>query len=390
MRRALAAFALCLAVGLGPGAAAALAGRGVTLSSSASGETRTISGAQLRAAADTGPTSYTVRSSANSAGTKITVRGLSVRGLLRLAGFDPDAVDFISIVRPDGPLVTLRRDDFAEPSPFPEGPALVADVPGGTRYLRPVRGPGSTNARESFVTSAPLDVQVDGGALLAVRASASPRRTSTNRTVSFSARVSRPPPGATLSYTWNFGDGTQAIGASVTHQYTQEGEFQAQVVANGSGGSTEACPESCGGAATVSVRVGKPRTSPRPDTTQGSTGANPNSQGSGGSGSGTGGSGSGTGAGSGGGSASPKTRPQAPRAPRAAPADTITGVLLADSGTALKSSLPTLGSAGAAGAGDASAGSQGGGKLGGSIALTLVLIALGALHERRGGRLRVA
>ena len=225
VRAALAACALCLAVGLGPGAATTLAGRGVTLSSSANSETRTISGTQIRAAADTGPTTYTVRSSPNSAGTKRTLRGLSIRGLLTLAGFDPDTIDFISIVRPGGDLATLRRADFADPSPFPEGPALVVDESRGTRYLRPVRGAGSTNSRESFVATAPLDVEVDGGALLAVRASATPRRTSTGQTVSFGARVRFPPPGVALTYRWNFGDGTQGFGARVTHQYTQEGEW---------------------------------------------------------------------------------------------------------------------------------------------------------------------
>jgi len=386
MRAAFAACALCLAVGFGPGAGAALAGPGVSLSSNANAETKTITGAQIRAAADTGPTTYTVRSRPNSPGRKVTLRGLSIRGLLRLAGFDPDTVDFISIVRPDGALATLRSAEFAARPPFPEGPALVADEPGATRYLRPVRGPGSTNSRESFVSSVPLDVTVGGGALLAVRASASPRRTSTGRTVSFSARVRFPPPGATLTYTWNFGDGTQGFGAQVTHRYTREGEFQAQVIANGSGGSTEACPQTCGGGATVSVRVGTPRTSPRPDTTQGATGTDLDAPGSGGGGSG---SGSG-GAGSGGGTAERRARPQAQHAPRVAGAETITGILLADSGTALKSSLPTLSSGDGAGAEESSSGSQGGGKLGGSIVLTLVLIVLGALHERRGGRLRIA
>jgi len=95
-----------------------------------------------------------VRSSPNSAGTKRTLRGLSIRGLLTLAGFDPDTVDFISIVRPVGDLATLKRADFTDPSPFPEGPALVVDEPRGTRYLRPVRGAGSTNSRERPCASA--------------------------------------------------------------------------------------------------------------------------------------------------------------------------------------------------------------------------------------------
>ena len=392
MRPALLACALCLAAGFGPGAAVALAGSGVTVSSSENSETVTLTSAQIRGAADTGPTTYTVRSSPNSSGTKLRLRGLSIRGLLTLAGYQPDSIDFISIPRPSGDVLTLRRADFANPSPFAEGPALVVDEPGGTRFLRPVRGPTSTNARDSFVSSAPLDVTVGGGVLLAVRASATPRRASTGRTVSFSARVRFPPPGATLTYEWDFGDGTKGFGAQATHQYSEEGEFQAQVTARGTGGSTAACPETCGGAASISVRVGKPRTSPRPDRTQGSTGANPDASGTGGSGSGSGGSGSGDGDEPAAGDDAPAAneRPRGERAPRAAAGETVTGILLADSGTAQSSSLPSLRSAGATPAREGSEGSQGGGRLGGSIALTLALIALGALYERRDGRLRVA
>lgn len=396
MRAALAACALIIAAGLGPCAGVALAGSGVTLSSSANSETVTITGKRIREAVDTGPTSYTVRSSAGSPGTKITIRGLSIRGLLQLAGFDPDTVDFISIARPDGALTTLRRADFANPSPFPEGPALVADEPGGTRFLRPVRGPTSTNARESFVSQAPLDVNVGGGALLPVRASASPRRTSTGRSVSFRASVRFPPPGATLTYEWNFGDGTQGFGAQVAHRYTHEGDFHVQVTATGSGGSTAACPDTCGGTASVSVRVGTAPTSPRPDTTQGAGRANTNGAGNGsgnGSGSGTGTGAGGrrsTGAAAGGGTPGRKPRSQPKPAPPAPARDTITGILLADSGSTPTSSLPALRAAGTATPRESDSGSRGGGKLGGSVALTLALVLLGALHERRGGRLRVA
>lgn len=215
VRVAVVACAFCSAAGSGAGASAAAGGPEATLSSSASSTSATVSGAQIRAAADVPPTTYTVRSRPNSAGTKITLRGLSIRGLLRIAGFDPDAVDFISLVRPDGSLATLKHAEFADPPPFAEGPAIVADERGETRYLRPVRGPGSTNAHDSFAVSAALDVTVGGGVLLAVRTSASPRRTSARHAVSFGARVRFSPPGATLSYSWNFGDGTRGVGPRV-------------------------------------------------------------------------------------------------------------------------------------------------------------------------------
>lgn len=391
---ALAACASCIAAGFAAGPA--LAGPRVIISSSASHETIRIYSAKIRAAADTPPTTYTVRSRPNSTGTRITLQGLSIRGLLWISGFDPDAVDHISIIRPDGSQATLKRSDFADPPPFSEGPALIADEHGGTRYLRPVRGTGDTNAHDSFVVPTALDVTVGGGVLLAVDATPSPRRTSTKRAVAFGARVRFPPAGATLSYTWTFGDGTQGFGAHVTHRYARDGEFQARVTATGSGGSSEACSQTCGGTATVSVRVGTPRRTPRPATTQGAGGGRSAGAGSGGSGSGGGGSGAASGGGTGGGSGSSKPptarapHPHAERAARGSAGDPITGILLAGSGTARASSLPALGPGGAKTERAASAGSNGGGTLGGSIALTLLLIVLGALHERRGGRLRVA
>ncbi|MGH2839665.1 MAG: hypothetical protein ACRDKY_02425, partial [Solirubrobacteraceae bacterium] len=86
-----------------------------------------VSGAQIAAGADVQSRSYTLRSSPGSAGRKLQLTGMSVRRLLEIAGFDPDTVEFISLVRPDGTLATLRRADFAAASPFPEGPALVTD-----------------------------------------------------------------------------------------------------------------------------------------------------------------------------------------------------------------------------------------------------------------------
>ncbi|MGH2919199.1 MAG: hypothetical protein ACRDLS_11480, partial [Solirubrobacteraceae bacterium] len=68
------------------------------------------------------------------------------------------------------------------------------------------------------------------------------------------------------------------------------------------------------------------------------------------------------------------------------------GILLANSPTALKSSLPALRRAGGQDAASKAAaeGATGGGRLGGSVALTLALIMLGALCERRRGTLRLA
>jgi hypothetical protein len=398
-RRRLGLAALCLAVGLGVGAAPAVAGPGVQLiSDQDAAAVQEVTGAQIAAAADVRSRSYTLRSSTGGAGEKVTLTGLSIRGLLQLAGFDPDSVDFISIARDDGSLATLRRTDFADPSPFREGPALVTDEGGRTRFFRPVRGAGNTNARDNiFVSGGSLDITVGGGALLAVRARASPRKPTAGRTVRFRARVRFPPPGASFTYQWDFGDGTSGTGADATHKYKDEGDFQAQVTVEGTGGTGAVCQDTCGGVATANVRVGKARTSPRPDTQSGSGNANPNGTGTSGTGSGSGGSGSGSG---GVGGTSPDPDPDAkpaPRdsgepAPRADSGAAITGILLASSPTVLKSTLPALQRAGgkSTAARAARAGAEGGGRLGGSVLATIALIMVGALYERRRATLRVA
>ena len=398
--RALALCTLSLAFALGLVAPALASGPGVRLiSNSDSDAVVELTGAQIAQAADVQSQSYTLRKAAGSAGQRLTLTGLSIRGLLSLAGFDPDQVKFIQIVRDDGSLATLKRADFADPAPFPEGPALVTDEGSTTRFFRPVRDADSTNVRDNILASgSPLDVTVDGGALLAVRARANPRKAAVGRTVRFRARVRFPPAGASFTYQWDFGDGTSGFGASVTHQYSEAGPFQAQVNVEGSGGTGAVCEETCGGFASVNVRIGKATKLPRPGVTPGGTGGangtGPAGGGSGGNGSGQG-SGSGSGSNATGGSAGRPQRTPPPRAasPPAAPTGpTITGILLADSESVLRNTLPALSRAGGQSTATrtAASGSSGGGRIGGSLALSLLLVAAGALYERRRGTLRLA
>ncbi len=395
--RALTLGALCLAVCLGLTAAPALAsGPGVRIINEADGTQFERSGIDIAAAADVVSRPYTLRSS-TSGGSTVRLTGLSIRGLLRLAGFDPDAVRFIAITRDDGSRATLRRADFADPGPFPEGPALVTDNGDETGFFRPIRGAGDTNARDNITSSdaGPLDINVEGGALLAVRARATPRRAEVGRTVRLRASIDFKPPGATFTYAWDFGDGSAgATGASVTHRYTREGSFPAQVTVEGRGGTGAVCQNFCGNGASVTVRVGDARASPKPATQQGSGDANLNGSGSGGSGSGGSGSGSGSTSGS---SGAKQPGRQAPKqtgepAPKAPTGPMVTGILLANSPTALKSSLPALSRAGGRSTASRAAdeGAARGGNAGGSVLVTLVLVMVGALYERRRGTLRLA
>lgn len=68
--------------------------------------------------------------------------------------------------------------------------------------------------------------------------------------VAFDGGLSADPDGDPLSYTWNFGDGTHATGAQVSHVYSQPGEYVAElVVSDGEHLSTSTLGISVGSAA---------------------------------------------------------------------------------------------------------------------------------------------
>ncbi|MDX6707773.1 MAG: hypothetical protein QOI48_3619 [Solirubrobacteraceae bacterium] len=396
--------------------AASASGPGITLFAPNRVQPVTLSGAQIAARANVGPRRYTLRRSPGSAGTKLTLRGMSIRGLLQLAGLNPDAINFVTIVRENGSLLGLTSADLADPPPFPEGPALVTEENGTTRFFRPIRDVDGTNAEDNITTSSagPLEISVDGGGLLAIKAQASRRKVRTGDMVTFSARVRFPPPGAQLTYRWDFGDGASATGEQATHVYTIAGDMQAQVSVRGTAGSTARCKTSCGGVATVDVRVGDPpERKQAPDTTPGSGTGNPQAPGSsaGGPVAGQGGSGGGPGTGSAGGApaVTPKRKPKrkpapartkpAPPSERASGGSPVTGVLLAGEETLPTGKLPAptpSSSSSSQPGGDPKGlqatrgGSEDPGRIGGGVALALVVIALGALRERRHVKLRVA
>ena len=407
LRCLLAAVALSLGLGV---AVAHAGGPGITLFAPNRVQPVTLSGQQIAARANVGPRRYTLRASPGAAGRKLTLRGMSIRGLLQLAGLDPDAINFVTIVRENGSLLGLTRADVADPPPFPEGPALVTDEGGTTRFFRPVRDLDGTNAADNITTSSagPLEISVDGGGLLAIKAQASRRKVRTGQSVTFSARVRFPPTGAQLSYQWDFGDGGRAVGAHVTHTYTFAGDMQAQVSVRGTGGSTARCKTSCGGVATVDVRVGEPPQQPQaPDTTPGSGTGNPQAPGSsaGDSAAGQGGSGGGSDTGTGRSStaATGKRKPEdaptratPPPSERLPAGPLITGVLLTGEKTLPTGKLPSPKFSSPRPGGDDKGlqATRGGedepAQIGGGLALALLVMGLGALRERRLVKLRVA
>jgi hypothetical protein len=317
--------------------------------------------------------------------------GVSVRLLLEENGVDIAAVTFVTITRADGGLITLRRGDLASSS------SRFTDNGTTTRFVR--RDGASVSATAD---TGPLQINVNGGDI-SVTASVDQSRVDAGATVTFSVRVHFAPPGAQLTYEWDFGDGSvPKRGIAVRHVYDAGSDYQARVTVRGSAGSTSRCATTCVGTDAVDVTVGDPP--PQPATTTPSPGSgtgDPNvpgsSNGTGGGGQGgSGGDASGTGTDP---SAASKPAPAAKPEPKPEPKPkpekpfgvTISGVLIDDPGVVV-SKLPSGTPAGApkgprhSGGGD----SPGGIEIPLTGLLAMAFISLGALRERRGVRLRVA
>ena len=312
--------------------------------------------------------------------------GLSLRSLIaQYGGIDPATVTFVTITREDGSAETLKKGQLS---------ALITDD-GRTTRFRTI----SATAR-----TGPLQVSVNGADTgISVTASVDRRRIQANESVTLSARVSFSPPGAALSFEWDFNDGSPpASGAVVTHVYTLGGTYAPRVSVTGTGGSTRRCATYCGGHDDVQVIVGEPPPPPPPPPTPGS--ATGGAQGAGGAGGGGGGGGGGGQGGSGGGtgagtgsdgspgarSARPKPKPKPKPKPERPFGTTISGILINELGARVRK-LPGGTPAGEKGRpGTRGDDSQHGLALPVTGLLALVAFSLGALRERRGVRLRDA
>jgi len=428
--RALLVAALTIAVASIVTPAAALAsGPGVTIIGRGLDQPFTLSGAQIAAGADVPSTSYTKRERVGSA-TRVQLSGMSVRSALLRAGINVSAIRRISVSRADGGDLVLSRADLSSPSPFPEGPPVISDTGAGTRIFRPVRNARDVNARDDVTSfsAAPLLIRVDDATSIPVTASATPTQTRTGRDIRFSATVASGGPGG-YQYHWDFGDGATDEGQTVTHSFDTALDHQVQVTVVGN------CANFCQGIDTVTVRVGTPQNGPDAPgaTNPGSGTGNPLSPGTG-TGTGAGGPG-----GSGGGNVAGATgeasvqqvlrelerQRQAERAQkharalaakrarqrrieadiaarRVSPAEvtrpagvTITGILLAGQGAPLTGGLPPLKSARPAGSPKGTQAARGTSiadapSIPGGVAVALMVMAAGALRERRLVKLRTA
>jgi hypothetical protein len=304
--------------------------------------------------------------------------GMSIRALLESNAVDPSTVTFVNVTRADAGQVALTQADFG---------AVIIDDGTTTRFVR-----GATRITATADTG-PLQISVNGGDISVV-AAVDHSAVQAKERVSFSARVRFAPPGAQLRYEWDFGDGSApGSGQFASHVYATGGNFEARVTVTGTNGSSPRCATSCVGHDDVDVTVGEPPPEPipPPQTGGGGTGTSPGS----GSGSGTGGDQAGGGSGTGSdpsGTAKPTPNPPPPPPPPKKPFGVpISGVLISGPGTTL-SKLPAGKAPGTSNGQrrrDRDAGDPGielpiGG------ALALMVLAAGALRERRGVRLRLA
>ena len=403
-RLLLAALIACAGI-LCTGPAAALAGPGVLLRQGSTGDQIPVLGGQISAGANSGPTTYTHRENPGEPGTQLTLRGMTMARLLDEAGFNPSTVKYVIVVGDDGPNITVTNPEIMG-SPYPEGPAVVSDSGGSTRFFRPARRAGGTSELVASAPGTPLEMTVNGGSLLSVRAEATPNPVKAGETVRFRASIAFRPPGASFTFLWDFGDGNSGSGETVTHTYETSGVMPASVKVSGSGGSTADCSSVCGGTqnlqVTVSGQVRDPDEAPGSPQGSGTTGGL-GGTGQGGTGTGTG-SGDGTGGTLGATGTKPAEKPPPLKAVRPDPdspfsADpqsgqgktVVQGVLLEGPGAAAEVTLPK-GTAG--GSPKAAKGVPGivenRSQLTLALAIALTIMLLGALQERRRVRLRVA
>jgi hypothetical protein len=221
------------------------------------GSVQTVSASALCDEADVFDTQYFTRGSDHKVHqSPYIATGTSIHTLLEdlAPAVDPSSVGFVDIQRADATWTTLDPADLADPSDFADDLLPVLVVNGDLiDYYRPLYpDPDDVNAEDAVVSPAngAIDVDVHSGSLLTVNADANRSTAAPGRIVRFDARVSDPPASSQpLSYAWTFGDGATATGADVTHAFTTNGTYDAQVTVTGnddSGGVSEQIAETIG------------------------------------------------------------------------------------------------------------------------------------------------
>jgi len=255
----------------------------------------------------------------------VTISGYSLLKVMRAADEELDEINLatipaIEIDRPSGNPIRISGDDMRNPAAFSDGPPVFYEDNGATVFVMPGKG-AATGNRYRFV-GAPVGISVSSGADYEIDLNASKTKVKVGQKVSFSAFVSGQASGESLSYRWQFGDGTVRTTSrgSVSHSFRKAGAFPVILGVSGDSGA---------GQSGILIEVGevkKPKPKPKPKPDEDQNPEPPSSEGNGGTGGfgggyggygggfggGTGSSGSGTGGGA----------PMSPSLPRpAAPKD---------------------------------------------------------------------
>lgn len=345
-----------------PGAIAA--GPGITFYPKA-GPVLELSGGQIAQIANTAARTYTLPPEAEQAGKKVTLRGLSIGALVARSG---QSAQRVQVVKRNGGSVAVRPANFST--------AIISDDGSTTRYFRSSGGVLTDYIESSDI---PLEVSVDGGDLV-VKAKANRKKVKVGESVTFEATVSGGKPGVAYSFDWDFGEGP-VNGKRVSYSPDLPGVLFAQVEVRD---PDPGCTLRCGGTEQVQVEVGEAPEQPD-DLAAGGANGTPGGAGS------SGGTGDGTASGEEESAAASEPEPKPPPPPPEPFGETISGVLINDTGSTLRK-LPGGEPAGGAEGVRAVRGGEtaSGFPLGLTGLLALAMMWVGALRERRGVRLPVA
>ncbi len=249
----------------------------------------------------------------------VTISGHSLLQVLNRADAESEEIDLatipsIAIDRPSGPPITISGDDVRNPDAFADGPPVFYEDNGATVFVMPAKSPGDSGSRFRFV-QAPVGISVGSGARYEVELSASRTKAKVGQKITFKAKVTGQDGGESLSFDWNFNDGSSPTAEvpKVSHTFSSKGSYAVILDVTGASGS---------GQTGILIEVGevKKKLDDRdPDKDlKGNEGTGGQGGGDGGTGdglgSGTGGFGSGTGGGLPG-VVAPPAEPSAPAVP---------------------------------------------------------------------------
>ncbi|MDQ6816087.1 MAG: PKD domain-containing protein, partial [Actinomycetota bacterium] len=157
-------------------------------------------------------------------GAKTVASAISIKRLLKVAGITPSTVHLVLLKRFDLTPSVLAGGAVLNPAgSFTNSLVPVVEINNGTtEYVRPPMGAGGPYSEViASGSGTPLDVYVYQGRRLTVSVALAQSGNSTTiptgKPVQFSAYVR----GAGLSYTWSFGHGQTADGATVVHRFKQ-------------------------------------------------------------------------------------------------------------------------------------------------------------------------